>query len=95
MSNVRLTKRVVDRLAVTGGDYVAWDNDLPGFGVLDRSSGRKSYIVVYRAGSGRNAPSRKLTIGATSKLTPDEARSLARKATGKLDCSINAIFDLC
>ena len=84
MNSVRITKRVVDGLGVTAGDYVAWDSELPGFGVRVRESGRKSYIVIYRAGSGRKAPLRKLTIGATSKLTPDEARALAKRTLGKV-----------
>ena len=39
MANVRLTKRVVDGLAVTGADYVAWDDQTPGFGVRVRPTG--------------------------------------------------------
>jgi integrase len=84
MTGIRLTKRVIDGLEITGPDYVAWDADLPGFGVRVRASGVKSYIVFYRAGSGRNAPKRKLTIGPVGKLTPDEARTLAKKALGQV-----------
>ena len=82
MANVRLTKRVVDGLAVTGADYVAWDDQTPGFGVRVRPTGSKSYIVFYRAGAGRNAPMRKMTLGATGKLTVEEARKLAKKTLG-------------
>lgn len=84
MTGIRLTKRIIDGLEITGADYVAWDADLPGFGVRVRASGAKSYIVLYRAGSGRNAPKRKLTIGVVGKLTPNEARTLARKAIGQV-----------
>jgi integrase len=84
MVGSRITKRMVDSLKVTAAEYVAWDGDIPGFGVRVRPSGSKSYIVQYRAGAGRKAPTRKLTLGAVGKLTPDEARNLARKAVGSI-----------
>ena len=43
-----------------------------------------SYIVVYRAGAGRKAPVRKVTLGAVGKITPDTARDLAEKALGAI-----------
>jgi integrase len=82
MRHLRITKRVVDSLKTTDKDYVAWDADLPGFGVRVRPSGAKSYIAVYRAGSGRKAPLRKLTIASVAKLTPEEARIQAKKVIG-------------
>eukprot|EP01037_Dinobryon_pediforme_P002438 gene2438-2476_t len=84
MSEIRLTKRTIESLEVTGKDYVVWDADLPGFGVRIRPTGAKSYIVFYRAGAGRGAPMRKLTIGAIGKLTPDEARIIAKKTVGQV-----------
>src|SRR6516165_1458381 len=84
MVGSRITKRMVDSLKVAAAEYVAWDGDIPGFGVRVRPSGSKSYIVQYRAGAGRKAPTRKLTIGAVGKLTPDEARNLARRAVGSI-----------
>jgi integrase len=41
-----------------------------------------SYVVVYRAGAGRKAPVRKVTLGSVGKLTPDNARILAQKTMG-------------
>ena len=84
MLGSRITKRTVDALKATGAEYVAWDGDIAGFGVRVRPSGAKTYIVQYRAGAGRKAPTRKLTLGAVGKLTPDEARDLARKAVGSV-----------
>ena len=75
---------MVDSLKVAAAEYVAWDGDIPGFGVRVRTSGSKSYIVQYRAGVGRKAPTRKLTLGTVGKLTPDEARNLARRAVGSI-----------
>lgn len=82
MRDMRLTKRVVDNLEASETEYVAWDADLPGFGVRVRPSGAKSFIAVYRAGSGRKAPQRKLTIASVAKITPEEARVQAKKAIG-------------
>jgi integrase len=42
----------------------------------------KSFVLKYRAGSGRGAPTRRITIGNVGKLTPDQARVFARKALG-------------
>lgn len=59
-----------------------WDDVLRGFGVRVRPSGAMSYVVVCRAGTGRKAPLRKVTLGSVGKLTPDIARGLAKKALG-------------
>ncbi|MDR3497124.1 MAG: tyrosine-type recombinase/integrase [Ancalomicrobiaceae bacterium] len=83
MDNIRIAKRTVDALEATGAEYFAWDADLIGFGVRVRESGAKSYIVKYRAGTGRSAPTRRITLGAVGKLTPDEARRLAKTRLGE------------
>lgn len=63
MTGIRLTKRIIDGLEITGADYVAWDADLPGFGVRVRASGAKSYIVLYRRGLGETRQSASLLSG--------------------------------
>src|SRR5262245_38172169 len=78
----RITKRVVDHLEVKDHEYAAWDASLPGFGVRVRKSGAASYVVVYRHGTGKDAPMRRVTLGDTGKLTPDQARKVARKTLG-------------
>jgi integrase len=78
----RITKRVVDGLKGIGREYFRWDVDLTGFGIRVQASGTKSYVVKYRAGSGRAAPTRRITLGSTGKLTPDHARTLAKKTLG-------------
>ena len=77
-ARVRLTKRYIDSLAPQVEDYFAWDRDIPGFGVCVRKSGRKSYILKYRVGSGRGAKVRKPTIGVHGAITVDEARRVAK-----------------
>jgi integrase len=82
MGDRRITKRLVDSLKPTGQDHFIWDDTLPGFGVRVQPTGAKSYVVKYRAGSGRGAPTRRLTLGKVGTITPDEARALARKTLG-------------
>jgi hypothetical protein len=77
MSRSRITKRLVDSLKPNAREYFSWDSDLAGFGLRVQPSGAKSYIVKYRAGTGRTAPTRRVTIGPVGKLTPDHARTLA------------------
>jgi integrase len=84
MFGQRITKRIVDRLQAMPRDYAVWDAELPGFGVRVRASGGRSYVVLYRAGSGRGAPVRRVTLGSVGKLTPDQARSLAKKILGNV-----------
>lgn len=79
MERRRITKRVVDSLQATGSEYQVWDSDLPAFAIRVRASGAASYVVMTRAGSGRTAPLRRVTLGAVGKLTPDDARTLAKR----------------
>lgn len=82
MDGQRITKKLVDALRPGSAEYTVWDRDLTGFGIRVRPHGSMSYVAVYRAGHGRKAPVRKLTISAVGKVTPDEARALARTALG-------------
>ena len=48
-----ITKRHVDALKAADREYFVWDRDLKGFGLRVQPTGEKSYVVKYRAGSGR------------------------------------------
>lgn len=75
---MKLTKRSVEGLTIEAKDYFVWDSEMAGFGVRVFASGRKSYLVQYRA-SGR---SRRKSIGRHGVLTAEEARTEARKLLG-------------
>jgi hypothetical protein len=52
----RIMKRTIDALhAPEVGEVVLWDDALAGFGVRVRPSGAKTYVLMYRAGTGRAA----------------------------------------
>ncbi|WP_375210478.1 tyrosine-type recombinase/integrase [Hyphomonas jannaschiana] len=66
-------------------DYFLWDGELKGFGLKVCKGGRKVYVCKYRAGFGRSAPSRRMTIGAHgSPWTPDAARKEASRILGRV-----------
>src|SRR6266513_5606436 len=88
----KITKRSVDALrpAADGSEAVIWDTEVKGFGVRAQRGGSKSYIVHYRAGTGRGAPLRKVTIGKHgSPWTPDMARSEAKRLLGLVESGID------
>lgn len=79
----KLTKRTVDAVKPGERDFVLWDSELKGFGLRVRPSGARTYIVQYRAGRGRAAINRKVSIGRHgSPWTPDRAREEARRLLG-------------
>jgi site-specific recombinase XerD len=74
---MRITKTSLKALAPRASDYVEWDDALPGFGVRVWPSGKQTYVLMYRTAGGTQ---RKMTLGQTASMTPDEARDRARKA---------------
>ena len=58
-AQIKITKRTVDRITGDGSDRFYWDDDLPGFGLRVRASGRKYYVVQFRA----NGRLRRMTLG--------------------------------
>jgi len=69
----KLTKRTVDAAEVRAGEYFVWDDDLPGFGLRVLPSGRKGYVVQYRAGR----RSRRISLGPSTALACKQARTRA------------------
>lgn len=71
----KLTKRRVDALKPQEREFFAWDAELKGFGLRVMPTGRKVYVVQYRAGR----RSRRFKLGDAKVLTPDEARRDAKQ----------------
>ena len=61
------------------GEVVLWDSEVRGFGVRCWPSGRKLFILLYRAGGGgRKAPQRRMTLGEVGSVRLADARTAAR-----------------
>lgn len=76
---IKLTQRTIAAAKTSGSSLFVWDSDLQGFGLRVTRAGVKSFVVQYRAGYGRNAPTRRMTIGRYgSPWTLDAARKEAR-----------------
>jgi integrase len=84
MVSSQITKRLIDGLKPRESEYFVWDSALAGYGVRIQTTGAMSYVVKYRAGSGRAAPTRRLTLAKVGTVTPNEARSLAKKTLGSV-----------
>ncbi len=74
----KLTKRFVEAVEPEAKGQAIWDDELPGFGLRVYPSGKRSYIVQYRA-RGR---SRRYTIGLHGVWTPETARREAKALLG-------------
>ncbi len=83
MARQRISKRTVDALICKPGNDRAylWDDALSGFGVAAHPTGRKVYVLQFR----QNGRSRRMAIGEHGRLTPDEARSQAKKLLGSVE----------
>lgn len=89
MPKGRISKRSVDALICPPGKdrEFLWDDALAGFGVAAHASGKKTYVVQYR----QHGRSRRVSVGDHGRLTPDEARSQARKLLGVVEQGVDPI----
>src|SRR6056297_3073038 len=69
----KITKRLVDAAELRPAEYFLWDSEIPGFGLRVLPSGRKGYVVQYRAGR----RSRRISLGPSTVLTCEQARNRA------------------
>lgn len=69
----KLTKRLIDAIEPEGSETFIWDSEIPGFGLRVLPSGRKGYVVQYRAGR----RSRRISLGPSTVLTCEQARNRA------------------
>jgi integrase len=80
---MRLTKATIDGLTLPEGrtDHIYWDADLPGFGIRLRASGKRSWIIQYRAGHQQ----RRTSLGDARKVDADLARKEAKRRLAKVE----------
>jgi integrase len=75
---VKLTRQPLANLKPRPKPYIAYDSELIGFGVAVYPSGIKSWVCEYRPhGGGRGVAKKRVTLGKSSQLTPDQARKAA------------------
>jgi hypothetical protein len=81
MAILKITRRTVEKLEPQQKSYVLYDMEVKGFGIRVMPSGIASYIVEYRPGEGgRGVSKKRMALGRTTELTPDEARTMAQNA---------------
>jgi len=76
---MRINNQTADAAKPKQARYVIWDAELSGFGLRIAPTGVRSWIASYRAGGGRKAPQRLMTLGTYPKVGAPAARSAAMK----------------
>jgi len=78
----KITKRLVDSAEPATKYYFLWDagdGAVKGFGLKVNPNGQKVFVAQFRIGSGRDATSRRVTIGTYGAWTVETAREAARE----------------
>ena len=70
-----ITKTLIANSEPSAERYFVWDTKVPGFGLVVHPTGAKGFCFQYRNAQGRT---RRMGLGSIGKLTPDEARGLAK-----------------
>ncbi|BCH22071.1 tyrosine-type recombinase/integrase [Mesorhizobium sp. L-8-3] len=79
MATDKLTKRAIDGLKPAAKAFLVYDTELKGFAVRVAPTGAMTWQVEYRPyPGGREVAKRRMALGATTALSPDEARRKAR-----------------
>jgi integrase len=85
MPIAKLTKRVIDTIKHGDRRVIYYDSELKGFGLKVTPAGAKTWCVEYRPGArGRGVSKRRMVLGSTSTLTPDQARNAARDVLARV-----------
>jgi hypothetical protein len=75
---IKLSKQTLATLKSRSKPFIEYDTELAGFGVAIYPSGIRSWVCEYRPHrGGRGVAKKRMTLGKTSQLTPDQARRAA------------------
>ena len=77
---IKISKRIVDAIEPQDRDVDYYDEDVKGFGMRVRPSGRKTYFVMMR----HKGVMRRFTIGSHGSVTPELARLKAKQIISDL-----------
>ncbi|MGH7119635.1 MAG: tyrosine-type recombinase/integrase [Acetobacteraceae bacterium] len=85
MATQKLTKRTIDAAVPGARTFLIRDTETKGFCLVVTPAGTKSYALDYRAGHGRQALKRRITIGKHgSPWAPELARTEAKRLLGEI-----------
>lgn len=73
---IKLTVRTALAIPPGDKDVIAWDTDVPGFGLKVTPSGRRTFFFYYRTSEGQQ---RRPAIGTLGAIKPEFAREVARR----------------
>ncbi|MEH6809415.1 MAG: site-specific integrase [Hyphomonas oceanitis] len=74
----KLTQNFIDSVEPEDKRFIIWDTEIAAFGLRVMPTGVKSFIIRYRIGQGRLARERMVTLGKTTDLRCEAARSKAK-----------------
>jgi integrase len=87
---IKISKRTVEALEPSDRDVDYYDEDLKGFGVRVRPSGRKTYFVMMR----HKYVMRHFTVGSHGAIAPEQARLKAKQIISDLAIDKNPTADM-
>jgi hypothetical protein len=86
----KLTKRFIEAAEIQSKDYFIFDSELPCFGVRVMPSGRKSYVIQYRA---ERKKVRRKSLGMHGVVPLEEARKKAFKILAAVQSGDDPVGD--
>jgi hypothetical protein len=94
MATGKISKRTVDATHKGARDQFLWDagdESVKGFGLKVTPAGKKVYLFQYRMHG--TATTKRYTIGQHGRLTPDEARTEAKRLGQLVEVGVDPIDD--
>jgi integrase len=79
MPVIKISKRTIDEIGDVAKPTYFYDDEVKGFFVRVMPSGVKAFGFEFRAGSGRGTDKKRITIAKVGRITPDQARKMARE----------------